>query len=137
MNDFLHQAYMETIYTISDKGKTFTLKINIPNLEFNSWCMAKKIDSWAIITAFNPYSQEFTKGENEELNDQLKKMIVKKNFSFNEAKGIPNTINWEEEDSFFIHNISLEEAQEIGSFFRQNAIVYGLNGGSKNIIWLV
>ncbi len=137
MIDFLHKAYMETTYKVFCGDQNFNLKIDSYNTEFNKWCIEKDINSWAIITAFNPFSQEFTKNKNEELNYRLKELILKSGFSFNDAKGIPSDINWDAEESFFIHNISLKKAQELGVFFEQNAIVYALNNNSKKLIWLV
>ncbi len=137
MNDYLQKAYMETTYAIFCEQESFYLKIDISNTRFKDWCTKQKINSWAIITAFNPYSQELTKQENEALNARLRAQLTRDGFGFHEAKGIPNNTDWNAEESFFIHNITLEKAKEIGTFFQQNAIVYGIQDDSKELIWLV
>lgn len=137
MNDFLHNAYMQTTYAVYNEATSFFLKANTINTSFTEWCKTNTINSWAIITAFNPYSKELTQEENKTLNSQLKDFFIKNNISFYDAKGIPDNEDWTPEDSFFIYNISLEEAKHIGTLYKQNAIVYGTTNNLFEIIWLV
>ncbi|GAA5225454.1 DUF3293 domain-containing protein [Membranihabitans marinus] len=136
MNHPLHQAYLNTTYAVYHLKDSFNLRIDTSNLNFNQWCRMKNITCWAIITAFNPYSQALTKQENQDLNIRLKNLLMESGYSYNHASGIPNQGDWEAEPSFFIHNIPLEKAQEMGRLFKQNAIVYGQLEDSIKLIWL-
>ena len=137
MNNDLHQAYMETTYVVSHHETSFNLKIGAHDATFNHWCKEKGINTWAIITAFNPYSQALTAHENEQLNTDLKHTVLAYGFVLNDAKGVPRDEHWDAEASFFIHNISLEQAQAIGILFKQNAIVYGFKDNTNQLVWLV
>lgn len=136
MSDFLQQAYMATSYHIVSETVTHIVKINAINPEFNSWCKIQNITSWAFITAWNPLSKELTNAENTSLNTRLKEEIIVDGYGFDPGSGVPVDDNWEPEDSFFIHNITLERARELGSRFRQNAIVFGEADGLPRLIWL-
>ena len=137
MNEFLQKAYMETIYQIVDQKDIYKLQLNTLNHEFSIWCKKCNIRSWAFITAFNPFSNELSKFENELLNSQLQQTIIKEGYNFNLGKGVPAHDNWDSEESFFIHNISLSNAKKIGIKFNQNAIVYSDSDNLKKLIWLV
>ena len=45
--------------------------------------------------------------------------------------------NWDSEASFFIHNISLDQAIILGNNYKQNAIVFGLSTKLPELVWLV
>ncbi|WP_440881599.1 DUF3293 domain-containing protein [Tenacibaculum sp. C7A-26P2] len=137
MNEFLQKAYMETTYQIVGKKDTYKLRLDTLNHEFNIWCKKCNIKSWAFITAFNPFSNELSKFENELLNSQLQKIILKEGYNFNLGKGVPANDNWSAEESFFIHNITLSNAKKIGIQFNQNAIVFGDSDNLQKLIWLV
>lgn len=137
MNEFLNQAYLETNYNVSNENEIFTLNINNYNSFFDYWCTINKIKSWAIITAYNPYSEELSLKENNMLNSKLEAEIDSKGYNYSHAKGVPKDENWESEESYFIHNINLETAIKFGNKYKQNAIVFGLNGKLPELIWLV
>ncbi len=137
MNPFLQKAYTETAYVILNEEQIFEVFVDQFNNNFNKWCNTKKITSWAVITAYNPYSKELLNTENRELNHQLKDTILQQGFRFNEARGVPKNSDWDSEESFFIHNITLQEAKEIGVNYKQNAIITGSYNQNAQLIWLV
>lgn len=137
MNEFLQQAYMETAYHVISETNIYKVKLNTIHPEFNLWCKRNNIKSWAFITAYNPFSKELTKNENIILNSQLKETIIKSGYIFNYGNGVPDNKNWDSEESFFIHNITLHKAKEIGISFKQNAIIFGEINNLQKLIWLV
>lgn len=137
MNDFLQQAYMETAYHVISETKIYKVKLNTIHQEFNLWCKKNNIKSWAFITAYNPFSEALTKSENIMLNSKLKETIIKNGYNFNKGDGVPNNEDWDSEESFFIHNITLQKAKEMGINFKQNAIIFGEIDSLPKLIWLV
>ncbi|WP_416135526.1 DUF3293 domain-containing protein [Aquimarina sp. 2201CG5-10] len=55
---------------------------------------------------------------------------------FFDAEGIPVNDEWETEKSFFVYNITLKEAKNLAIQFKQNAIVYGNNVTTPELIWI-
>jgi hypothetical protein len=87
---------------------------------FKSW----EATSAAFITAYNPYSESLAAEENALRNQRLQADI--KNLGFRSIGGFGTHPDgrWESEDSFFVLDISLEGAQELGTAYGQNAIVW-------------
>lgn len=137
-NDFLHQAYLATQYIVFVEGaEQYSLSIGVVNTEFEEWCVVNNIRSWAFITAYNPYSAELTKTENQGRNRKFEEYLITKGYTFHHGEGKPNNKDWESEMSFFIHNISEEEAIALGERYQQNAIVIGHKGRPAALKWLV
>lgn len=133
----LEEAYLQTTYIVYTKNKEYSLHISEFNEEFMDFCSIKKITKWAIITAYNPYSELCSLNDNEDNNKKLKKIIEIKNFLFFDAEGVPEDDSWSSEKSFFVYNINKEQAIEIGNLFKQNAIVYGSANSTPELLFLV
>lgn len=137
MNNFLEEAYLKTTYEIYKEQTTYSILIEQSNDYFQSFCKKNKISTWAIITAYNPYSKKCSKEENKNNNQNLKTILLDENYIILEASGVPENTNWESEKSYFVSNISLDSAKAIGIKFQQNAIVYGTNTSLAQLVWLV
>lgn len=137
MNDYLNEAYLATTYVVKEIREQFELKVGTVNEAFNRWCSEQDIKTWAIVTAYNPYSQECTDRENIMLNRNFRKELLLGNHKINKAVGIPADSNWKAEESFFIHNLTLDEAKCMGTAKKQNALVYGDLTTEPRLIWLV
>jgi hypothetical protein len=87
---------------------------------FKNW----EASSAAFITAYNPYSESLATEENALRNQRLQADI--KNLGFRSIGGFGTHPDgeWESEDSFFVLDISLEGAKELGAAYGQNAIVW-------------
>ncbi|CAA0097376.1 Uncharacterised protein [BD1-7 clade bacterium] len=124
-NTALHQAYTDTLFRVSFSTQTFDLKINQPNHEFERFCLANAIKTWAIITAWNPCSQKLSDTINHERSLSFLNQLSLSGFDIATALGIPSNSDWEPEESYFIYNISKESALKIGHIWEQHAIVFG------------
>jgi hypothetical protein len=95
--------------------------------------------SWAFITAFNPYSQKKPLEENQYKNLLLLEHLLQTcpqyelryafgvSSDYDHSKGLaeqPN-LEWNPEESFVILGISREEAVALGKAYQQNAILFG------------
>lgn len=130
----LKQVYLNTNYTIY-KNLIFKeeLILNI-HKEANFKNTLPELKEWAFITAWNPNSIELTKQENEQRNACLLDDINSKGFASHLGCGISQDGKWPE-DSFFIENISKEEALFYALKYKQCAFVYGKVNQMPELIW--
>lgn len=129
----LLEAYKATCYEIiQPKIAIFigqeneTLQIFLKENEFINWCF---------ITAWNPYSNALSLEENSALNESLR--LDLKDYKILEAQGKDTIGNWPPEPSFFVANISEDQAIALGKKYQQNAIVYGTINETARLITLV
>lgn len=136
MNVTLVEAYLKTTYKIYAGTGSYDLRVDEPNADFQNFCKEKGITHWAVITAYNPCSEECSSISNRRKNDALQRVLKSIHLTVLEADGIPDDSNWETEKSYFSYNLSLEQAQKIGRQFQQNAIVYGKGDGIARLFWI-
>ena len=120
----LLKSYHATIYT-TNTPNAFHIKIGERNTALNEYLAANKFESWAYITAENPFSKKLIEAENNVRNEKLEKEINQKGFSYLAGKGIPESMEWTPENSFLILNISLNQARMMARDYHQNAFVFG------------
>jgi len=122
MNKELINSYNDTNYIVDIHGTTLVLKVGerTPE-EFEAIIDLKK--SWAIITAHNPFSKEYSEAENQKRNGLLEKLLNAHGFKLFPAVGKGDKDSWKEE-GFLIPNISYELAKAFGLCFQQNAIIF-------------
>ncbi|MBK8405300.1 MAG: DUF3293 domain-containing protein [Saprospiraceae bacterium] len=130
----LNQAYLNTNYTLN-KNLIFKeeLILNI-NKEANFKNALPELKEWAFITAWNPKSTELTKQENEQRNACLLDDIKSSGYISHFGRGISEDGKWSE-DSYFIENISKEEALFYALKYGQCAFVYGKVNQMSELIW--
>ena len=91
-------------------------------------------ESWAFITACNPYSVMQNEDVNTLLNTQLERYLLEKQYLFFKGMGVGDDDSWEAEASFMVLDIRKEDAIKLGKQFKQNAIVIGVIGNSPELI---
>ena len=96
--------------------------------------MSNHVESWAFITAYNPYSVMQDAGVNTLLNTQLEDYLSGKRYLFFKGMGVGDDDSWEPEASFMVLNIRKEDAIKLGRQFKQNAIVVGVIGNAPELI---
>ncbi len=80
-------------------------------------------NTWAFITASNPFSNPLSDGVNNARFVLLKESV--KSYIYFEGEGMGSDPSWKPERSSLIIGINELEAIEIGKSFEQNAIVFG------------
>jgi hypothetical protein len=128
--DDLIKAYKQTDYLVPE----FDLCINVDSLSSDllSFCEERRIESWAFITAHNPYSKLLSPVENLRRSELLKKDLEPYDYFYGLGRG--KDTSWPIEDSFFILNISLEKAVLLAKKYEQHAILYGLRNSEAKLI---
>lgn len=131
----LHQAFLETTFRVL-KSNTFDDNIDLHINQYNKeiWKVAPHIKTWAFITAFNPSPITFSLEENLIRNNELANDLNLLNLSYHPAIGISKDEKWSEE-SFFIENISQENAFELAKKYGQLAFVFGKSNQIAQLIY--
>ncbi len=113
-------AYKNTRYFVQQHPNEWVIKINEFNSDFNTHLEANKVEEWAFITAYNPYSNKLSINENNELQQVLKQKLQHNNFKYWEGYG-QGEGEWPAEPSVLVLNISKEYAMQLAKNFKQNA----------------
>ena len=134
MNPKLFEAYKNTTYRVYLTLGEIDIKIGIMNLLLHELLLSNNVESWAFITACNPYSVMQDAGVNTLLNTQLEDYLSEKQYLFFKGMGVGDDDSWEPEASFMVLNIRKEDAVKLGKQLKQNAIVVGVIGNSPELI---
>ena len=128
------EAYYNTNY-LAYISPTQTLCININKLqpELDELLDLHQVNTWAYITAWNPFSDALELQENRARNKTLETYLLGQIYF--QGKGVAIQGDWEEE-SYLILGIKREIAGELGRLFQQNAILFGQKGKAAEIVRL-
>lgn len=132
IDQHLLNAYQQTIYQVIDPP--ISIKTGVVNLVLDAFLRENDATSWAFITAWNPKSQLLSIQENNQRQKELTQMVKKAGFTYFMGEGIGNDPTWTPEESLFILNISKAKAMEFARYFDQNAIVFGVQNESPQLI---
>lgn len=88
------------------------------------------------ITAWNPYSKELSKQDNQERNESLKTELITRSLKFIDGFGQDPEGKWSGEKSFLVLSIGLEAAKKLGDQLEQNAIVWVDSNAILKLIFL-
>ena len=126
-------GYEATCYSVvNPKIDIYLKKVNA---ELNSFLKEHNFTSWCFITAWNPFSIALSLEKNNELNALLEADL--KEYNIYPAEGKDTLGDWPPEISFFVGNISREQAIFLGEKYEQNAIVFGTVDELPELIILV
>jgi hypothetical protein len=124
-----HQAFLNTTYRVL-QTPFIDIKINQVATKLS------ELGNWAFITAWNPLPDILSLEENQFRNYQLGEDIKQLELRYSLGLGISEDGKWSEE-SFFIENISLVNANELASKYGQLAFVFGESGQYAILIYTV
>jgi len=134
MNPELFEAYKNTTYRVYLPLGEIDIRIGVMHLLLHELLLNNNSESWAFISACNPYSVVQNADVNTFLNTQLKSYLSEKKYLFFKGIGVGEDDSWEPEASFMVLNIGIEAAVKLGRQFKQNAIVVGVIGNSPELI---
>lgn len=133
----LQTAYEEAIYEVYADHHQIQLKIGEICSELDDLMLKSDRSSWALITAFNPYSQCLTPELNHQRHQELKQHLQGLSLELLPAVGKDPDGVWTPEKSILILGITSSKAIAIGHQFEQNAVVYGELYQPTQLLWLV
>ena len=125
MDKKLVEAYQQTCYQVEVNRLVFELFIGQPNMPFADYCQQHNVQQWAIITAYNPYSNPTAEKLNQQANIALSNELQALGYEFYQGDGVPNSSDWLTEKGFWIANIELAIAKKLAIKYQQNAFVFG------------
>lgn len=134
MNSELFEAYKNTTYRVYSPIGEIDIRIGVMNPLLQELLLNNHVESWAFITACNPYSVMQNAVVNTFLNTQLEDYLSGKRYLFFKGIGVGEDNSWEPEASFMVLNIRKEDAIKLGRQFKQNAIVVGVIGNFAELI---
>lgn len=135
----LQTAYKEAIYEVDRDQETIQLRIGQRCPRLDELLMQQcqhNYNSWALITAYNPYSQCLSAHENQQRHQRLVEQIEEFKLPYLPAVGKDASGIWTPEQSLCVLGIELPRAIAIGQKFNQNAIVYGERNRAIQLQWL-
>ena len=135
MKQELQEAYQNTNYTIETNGRIISLRIGIENPEWFRFLKDNNFDFYFYITAYNPFSELKSEEENEHANQKLQKKILELELQFLKGVGVSGESDWAEK-SFCVLGGNLEIAIQLGTLFRQNAIVCGSRSETPRLVYM-
>ena len=125
----LLHAYLESDYVHSSTGKQ--LNIGRLHTEVDAFYSEKNVNTYAWITAWNPYSRVLTPSENELRNTRLTSRLHAYNYS--EGFSQDKLGDWKEY-GFWVENAIPAEMMQICVNFDQNAFVFARRGQVLQLI---
>lgn len=134
MNRELSEAYKNTTYRVYSPIGEIDIRIGVMNPLLQELLLSNHLESWAFISACNPYSVMQDTGVNTVLNTQLEDYLSRKQYVFFKGMGVGDDDSWEPEASFMVLNIGKEDAINLARQFKQNAIVAGEINGLPELI---
>lgn len=134
MNPELFEAYKNTTYRVYLPLSEIDIRIGVMNPLLQELLFRNNSESWAFITACNPYSVMQNEDVNTLLNTQLEDYLSEKRYVFFKGMGVGDDDLWEHEASFMVLDIRKEDAVKLGRQFKQNVIVTGVIGNAPELI---
>ena len=132
----LYSSYQDAVYEVYYGDLTIQLFIDRSNSKLDLILKKYHCTTWALITAFNPYSQCLSAAENQQRHQNLIELMRSYNLTFFDAVGKDKDSVWTPEQSIFIVGIELKQAIGVGNRFQQNAIVFGELEKASKLLWL-
>ena len=129
----LLQAYEATCYSIL--APEIDIYLTNENSDLQQFLIKHKFTTWCFITAWNPYSKALSLEDNIARNKLLEKDLSAHHVFSAEGKDASGI--WPPEISFFVGNITKEQAVLLGKKYEQNAIVYGEVQKNADLVILI
>ena len=125
---------MDIVYSFTRGEETLAVEIGKTHPNLDAWMTADNCDRWMILTAENPWGEEFPTFVNKQRTQVLRTQLLQTDLSWieglGEADGFPS------ETVFLIWGLTLEESALLALEMSQTAVVTGLVGGYAEVISL-
>lgn len=118
----LFKLYQNTNYKI-DSPEIY-IQLDKKNSEIDLLLKKENKNSWAFLSAYNPYSILVPEEQNFANQNRLKNILKEENYSLYDGTGSSKDHSFPEEKNFLILGITLNRAIELGLEFEQTAFIY-------------
>ena len=130
----LWNAYLATSFRAETPLGSVSIRIGQLTPQLDKLLRFEANDSWAFITACNPFSNELSDTENARRHQQLVRRVAELGYVVFEGAGVPDATDWQPEPSLLILGIVADEAIQLGKEFMQNAVVVGGRGQRAELV---
>lgn len=120
----LHQAYLETHYSVNAATTRLVLRIGQRCAGLAEIHAAAGVTCSAYLTAFNPYSRQLETPQNHARQLQLQEQLARKGINTLTGYGQHPSNDWPAEESVLALGLGRDAAAAVGRQWEQNAIVW-------------
>ncbi len=120
----LVDSYHHAIYRIDTGPGSIALRIGQFSQPLSDLLNELKCTRAAIISAYNPYSQQLGYDENETAHRSLRKLLIHRSYPIIEGINLDPSGHWPVEKNFFAAGLDFDTAKFIGQKYSQNAILW-------------
>ncbi|WP_292077487.1 MULTISPECIES: DUF3293 domain-containing protein [Brevundimonas] len=131
----LIDAFRETDFVIFGQPE-LVITVGTHSAAFDALMRWYGVDQAAYVTAYNPYSQARSDGENNQAQDALKATLNTNCLTWLEGEGRGRVGDWPPEPSLAVLGIPKAQACDLGCAFEQNAIVWCARGQPAELLLL-
>lgn len=128
--------YRATSYCVFLPGACCELRIDQPSAPLQAWLKEAGASTFAIITAYNPGSEQAGASRNAERQSQLECDLLEGNYEPYAGENVADEGGWPVEETCFVPDILLEDACALGEDYGQCAIVWGGADGVPRLYWI-
>ena len=125
---------MDIVYSFVEGENTFTIEIERTHPVIDERIAQDGADRWVILTAENPWGEEFPKFINKQRTQTLRSALSMS--TWNWLEGSAKVEGYPEEVVFLVWNIALEEAVLMSNQFEQSAMVTAVTRGFAEVVSL-
>ena len=119
---------MSIVYRFEDQD----IEIGHTHPIVDEWAQSDGAERWMILTAENPWGEEFPKFINKQRSNTLRDILYESPFSFKE--GVGEAEGYPTEVVFLIWGATLEEIAELGCEMSQHAFIHGFVGAYAEVV---
>jgi hypothetical protein len=120
----LVRAYREAIHSVHEGNDAITLRVGEVSHALAALMRIHKVQTAAIVTAYNPFSEIQPSAENKRMQSALVAELKTSAIVCLDATGSDPEGEWEPETSTLALGISLVDAQRLADQFGQNAFIW-------------
>ncbi len=131
----LVMAYMNTDFRVLG-ARPFILRVGVVSEELKAVYAELAVSSAGFLTAWNPFSQDTTRPENDAAQAALVDAVVTRGYAAWPGIGLDPSGQWPGEESVFVPVLDLETARELGAAFSQNAVIWAGADAAPQLILL-
>jgi hypothetical protein len=132
----LIEAYRRTDYSVEGPSGRFVLHVDQKSAELDAVLTRHHVLNWAYLTACNPASARLTEKENEARQASLEADVARAGFAFYRGAGEAKDGSWPPEPSVLVPGLPRDEALRLARQYGQNALLYGVAGGTAQLLWV-
>ena len=124
VHPILVRAYREAIYIVNEGDQAISLRVGLVSHDLAKLMHSHNVQTAAVLTAYNPYSEMRSLEENESSQAELLNAISMQSKACINAIGTDAKGEWDPEPSILALGISLQDAEILADQYGQNAFIW-------------